>query len=87
MEAQLEYWLRRWLSSSARFSVCLSFACILFVLLSPLTFMLHARLVSEETFQAVGGIIVLALVALVVITSAIATESLWRWVSTRRENP
>jgi hypothetical protein len=80
----LEYWFRHWLSRVARFSLCVSFALLLFMVLAPLTFMVLARLVSEETFLTVSGFTVLALVALVLIASAIATEGLWRWIGARR---
>ena len=83
MEAQMHYWFRHLLSKVARFSLCLSFACILFGVLSPLTFMLLARVIPEETLQAMGGFIVLALIALVLIVSAVTTEALWRWIGAR----
>lgn len=79
----MQYWFRHLLSKVARFSLCLSFACILFVVLSPPTFMLLARLVSEDTWPAALAITVLVLVTFVLIASAIITEGLWRWIAAR----
>ena len=84
MEVQLEYWFRHWLSRVARFSVCVSLALMLYMLLAWLAFMPLYRLVSEETLLTVMGFTVPALVTLALIASAIATEGLWRWIGARR---
>ena len=86
MEAHLEYWFSRWFSRVARFSICVSLALMLYMLLAWLTFMSLYRLVSEETLLTVMVFTVPVLVALALIASAIATESFWRWIGARREN-
>ena len=85
---QRQFRRRTWCSAAgfreSLASVCLSFALMLFMLLAPLTSMLLARLVPEEALLPVMGFIVLALVGLVLIASAIATENLWRWIGARK---
>jgi hypothetical protein len=77
-EAQLEYRYRHSLSIVARFSLGLSFAHLLLILLNPLTF--HDSCVISRR-NAVTGLAILALVTLVLIMWARTTGGLWRWGS------